>query len=57
MTNTTDQTYSVQDNVTEKNSTTIKGLVKGKTYYVRVRVHAYEKRLSDWSKVKKIKVK
>lgn len=57
MSNTTDATYSVQDNVTNKTSTTIKGLTKGKTYYVRVRVHTYEKRLSNWSKVKKIKVK
>ena len=57
MSNTTDVTYSVQDNVTDNTSTTIKGLTKGKTYYVRVRVYTYEKRLSDWSKVKKIKVK
>ncbi len=57
MSGTTDVTYSVQDNVTEKKGTTIKGLTKGKTYYVRVRVYTYEKRLSNWSKVKKIKVK
>lgn len=57
MTNATDDTYSVQDNVTEKTSTTIKGLTKGKTYYVRVRVYTYGKTLSKWSKVKKIKVK
>ena len=57
MTNTTDATYSVQDNVTNATSTTIKGLTKGKTYYVRVRVYTYEKTLSKWSKVKKIKVK
>lgn len=57
MTNTTDITFCVQDNVTEKANTTIKGLEKGKTYYVRVRVYTYEKRLSKWSKVKKIKVK
>ena len=57
MSNATDDTYSVQDNVTNKTSTTIKGLKKGKTYYVRVRAYTYEKRLSNWSKVKKIKVK
>ncbi len=57
MTNTTDITYSVQDNVTDATATTIKGLTKGKTYYVRVRVHTYGKALSKWSKVKKIKVK
>lgn len=57
MTNTTDATYSVQDNVTNATSTTIKGLTKGKTYYVRVRVYTYEKLLSKWSKVRKIKVK
>ena len=57
MTNTTDITYSVQDNVTNATSTTIKGLTKGKTYYVRVRVYTYGKTLSKWSKVKKIKVK
>lgn len=54
---TTDHTFCVQDNVTERTSTKIKGLTKGKTYYVRVRVFTYEKRLSDWSNVKKIKVK
>ena len=57
MTNMTDATYSVQDNVTNATSTTIKGLTKGKTYYVRVRVYTYEKLLSKWSKVRKIKVK
>ena len=57
MTNTTDSTYSVQDNVTDKTSTTIKGLTKGKTYYVRVRVYTYGTTLSKWSAVKKIKVK
>lgn len=57
MTNTTDVTYSVQDNVTNATSTTIKGLTKGKNYYVRVRVYTYGKTLSKWSKVKRIKVK
>lgn len=57
MTNATEDTFSVQDNVTEATSTTIKGLTKGKTYYVRIRVYTYEKTLSKWSKVKKIKVK
>lgn len=57
MTNTTDDTYSVQDNVTNATSTTIRGLAKGKTYYIRVRVYTYGKTLSKWSKVKKIKVK
>lgn len=57
MTNTTDSTYSVQDNVTDKTSTTIKGLTKGKTYYVRIRVYTYGTTLSKWSAVKKIKAK
>ena len=57
MTNPADITYSVQDNVTDATSTTIKGLKKGKTYYVRVRVYTYQQTLSKWSKVKKIKVK
>ena len=52
-----DLTYSVQGNVTENTNVTIKGLKKGKIYYVRVRVCEYEKRVSDWSKVKKIKVR
>ncbi len=55
--NTLESTYSVQGNVIDKTSATIKGLKKGRTYYVRVRVCEYEKRISDWSKVKKIKVK
>ena len=54
---TTDATYCVQDNVTERTKTKIKGLTEGNTYYVRVRVFTYEKRLSDWSNVKKIKIK
>lgn len=57
MTNTTDITYSVQDNVTNETATTIKGLTKGTTYYVRVRAYTYGKTLSKWSKVKKVKVK
>lgn len=57
LSNATDDTYSVQDKVTEKTSTTIKGLTKGKTYYVRVRTIAYGKRISKWSNVKKIKIK
>ncbi len=57
MSGITDATYSVEDNVTDKTGTTIKGLTKGKKYYIRVRVYTYEKRLSDWSKIKKVKVK
>lgn len=57
MTDVTNFTYSVQDNVTMRSSVIIKGLEKGKTYYVRVRSHAYGNMLSKWSKVKKIKVK
>lgn len=52
-----DSTYSVQGNVTEYTNATIKKLKKGKTYYIRVRVCEYEKRVSDWSRVKKIKVR
>lgn len=51
------ETYSVQNNVTEKTSATFKGLTKGQTYYVRVRVSMNDQLLSDWSKTKKIKVK
>ena len=51
------RTFMVQNNITEKTKTTFKGLTKGKTYYVGVRVFTYDKRLSKWSKVKKIKCK
>lgn len=56
VTNTTENTYNVQGNVIDSTTAIIKGLKKGNTYYVRVRVCEYEKRVSDWSKVKKIKV-
>lgn len=57
VTNTLESTYNVQGNVIDKTTSTIKSLKKGKIYYVRVRVCEYNKMLSDWSKVKKIKVK
>lgn len=50
-------TYNVEEGVVEKTSATFKGLTKGQTYYVRVRVIEYGKMISDWSKTKKIKVK
>ena len=50
-------TYNVEEGVVEKTSATFKGLTKGQTYYVRVRVIEYGKMISDWSKAKKIKVK
>lgn len=59
MTNALDEgyTFSVHRNITDQPYTTIKGLKKGQTYYVRVRVQIYGQRLSSWSEVKKIKVK
>ena len=50
-------TFCVQDNITNGTKATFKGLTKGKTYYVRVRVYTYNKLLSKWSKTKKIKCK
>lgn len=50
-------TYSVEEGVVEKTNATFKGLTKGQTYYVRVRVIGYDTMISDWSKTKKIKVK
>lgn len=50
-------TFCVQDNITNDTKATFKGLTKGKTYYVRVRVYTYNKLLSKWSKTKKIKCK
>ena len=52
-----DYTLSVVENVTDRTNATFKGLEKGKTYYVRVRVIMEGHMLSDWSKAKKIKVK
>lgn len=50
-------TLNVEENVTDRTNATFKGLEKGKTYYVRIRVIMDGHMLSDWSKAKKIKVK
>ena len=59
LSNPADSAFSVysEKNITNSAGTTIKGLQKGKTYYVRVRVCSNGKLLSKWSKVKKIKCK
>lgn len=45
------------DGIIWKNTSTISGLQKGKTYYIRVRTDRNYALISKWSKVKTIKVK